>query len=370
LSLIGKGYFIWQVWNCERGDAQAIAARAKQAGLTHLLIKIADGTRSYNVDATRGVDLVPPVLRACKEAGIEVWGWHYVRGDNPIGEAQFAIQRSRQLGIDGYVIDAEAEYQTLGKTSAATRFMRELRAGLPKLPIALSSYRFPDRHRQLPWSAFLEACDYSMPQVYYEDAHNPTQQLEMSVNQYMALRPARPVIPTAPAYGRGSWRPTAQELVLFLAKAKELGLTAANIWSWDIASRPAYQDLWQAIAQFDWPVAPPPPPPELDVPERLFERFNEGDPGGVARLYHENAAHVTGERTIFSRDAIAFWYDELLTRLLPQAEFSLTGKIESATSRHFTWTAQSEAGQVVDGNDTIGLREGKIQFHYTYFNIH
>src|SRR4030042_852492 len=243
LSLIGKGYYIWQLWNCERGDAQAITARAKQAGLTHLLIKIADGTRSYNVDATRGVDLVPPVLRACKEAGIEVWGWHYVRGDNPIGEAQFAVQRSRQLGIDGYVIDAEAEYQTLGKTNAATRFMRELRAGLPNLPIALSSYRFPDRHRQLPWSAFLEGCDYSMPQVYYEQAHNPTQQLEMCVDQYMALRPARPGIPTAPAYGRGDWRPTAPEAVLFLAKAKELGLSAANVWSWDVASRPAYRDL-------------------------------------------------------------------------------------------------------------------------------
>ena len=369
MSLIGKGYYIWQLWNCERGDAQAITARAKQAGLTHLLIKIADGTRSYNVDATRGVDLVPPVLRACKEAGIEVWGWHYVRGDNPIGEAQFAVQRSRQLGIDGYVIDAEAEYQTLCKTNAATRFMRELRAGLPKLPIALSSYRFPDRHRQLPWSAFLEACDYSMPQVYYEQAHNPTQQLEMSVSQYMALRPARPVIPTAPAYGRGDWRPTAQELVLFLAKAKELGLSAANVWSWDVASRPAYRDLWQAIAQFDWPLVPPPPPPVQDVPERLLEGFNQGNPGRVAGLYHENAAHVTGERTIFSREAIASWYDDLLTRLLPQAEFSLTGKIESATSRHFTWTAQSAAGRVVDGNDTIGLREGKIQFHYTYFNI-
>jgi hypothetical protein len=365
---IGKGYYLWQVWACERGDATAIAAKAKGAGLSHVLIKIADGSRLYNV--VDGVDLLPPVLRACKDAGIEVWGWHYVRGDNPIGEAQLAVRRSQQLGIDGYVIDAEAEYQSLGKAYAATRFVRELRAGLPKLPIALSSYRFPARHRQLPWSAFLEACDFAMPQVYYEDAHNPAQQLEMSVDQYMALRPARPVIPTAPAYGRGSWRPTAQELAIFFSKARELGLSAANVWSWDVASRPAYQDLWRAVAQFDWPATPPPPPVEEDIPEQLLKRFNEGDPEHIARLYHDNAAHVTGERTIFSKQAIGAWYQRLLTEMLPRGKFALTGKIESTTSRHFTWTAESASGKVVDGNDTIGLREGKIQFHYTYFNIH
>src|SRR3972149_3810291 len=62
LTLIGKGYFIWQVWNCERGDAQAIAAKARQAGLTHVLVKIGDGTLPYNVDPARGGDLIPPVL--------------------------------------------------------------------------------------------------------------------------------------------------------------------------------------------------------------------------------------------------------------------------------------------------------------------
>ncbi len=369
MTLIGKGYFIWQVWNCERGDAHAIAAKAKQAGLTHVLIKIADGTIAYNVDSAHGVDWIPPVLRACKDVGIDVWGWHYVRGDNPVGEARMAIQRSQQLGIDGYVIDAEAEYQTAAKTSAAVRFMRELRTGLPRMPVALSTYRFPARHRQFPFAAFLEGCDYAMPQVYYEQAHNPTQQLEMCVDQFMALNPARPVIPTAPAYGRGDWRPTAQELTLFLAKARELGLAGANVWSWDVASRSAYQDLWQAVARFDWPVTGESAPPEEDMPERLVRRINEGDAEQVARLYHENAAHVTGERTIFSREAIGSWYQELLTRHLPQTAFSLTGKIESATSRHFTWSAEGPAGKVVDGNDTIGLRDGKIQFHFTYFTI-
>ncbi|MCJ7536339.1 MAG: hypothetical protein MUO57_12475, partial [Anaerolineales bacterium] len=87
-TLQGKGYFIWKIPSCENGDPQMIADLAHQAQLTHVLIKIADGVNSYNI--YEGVDLVPPVARKLRELGIQVWGWHYVRGDNPLGEAHKA----------------------------------------------------------------------------------------------------------------------------------------------------------------------------------------------------------------------------------------------------------------------------------------
>jgi len=366
MTLRGKGLFIWQLWNSEGGDPEVIAAKAKSAGLSHVLIKIADGDRwTYNLDPKTKVDLIPPVLQALKEEGIQVWGWQYVRGRNPIGEARLAIQRTKALGTDGFVIDAEGEYQSTKKRSAAKRYMDELRAALPDLPIALSTYRFPKLHRTLPYSEFLEKCDYAMPQVYYEQRHNPETQLEISVEQYMALKPARPVIPTAPLYGRGKWRPSAEETTRFFAKAKEMGLSAANGWSWDVASRPAYNDLWSALSDFDWPTDAP----VADMPERLVGRLNQRDRNLVASLYAENAAHVTGERTIFSRQAIADWYGKLLQEILPDGKFDITGKAGSGSTRHYTWTAQSSRGQVVDGNDTLGLREGKIQFHFSYFTV-
>lgn len=375
MTLKGKGYFIWQVWNCEQGDASAIAEKAQQAGLSHVLVKIADGSIGYNYDRKTKVDLVPPVVEACHDAGIEVWGWHYVRGDNPIGEARIAVQRCRELGVDGYVLDAEGEYQTSKKRSAAARFMRELRFGLPDIPVALSTYRYPRRHRQLPYAEFLAGCDYAMPQVYYEQAHNPEVQLEVCVEQYMALDPARPVIPTAPTYKRGDWRPTGEEVTRFFQRAKDLGLTGVNAWSWDIASRSAYSDLWAAVAEFEWPFKDPEPPeppgpePIADMPERLIGRLNEGEPSLVAGLYAENAAHVTGARTVFSRPAIAEWYRKLLKETLAGAKFEVTGKVGTGSTRHYTWTARSPRGQVLDGNDTLGLYEDRIQFHFSYFNI-
>ena len=140
MALLGKGFYIWQIPRCEGGNPAAIAATAKAAGLSHVLIKIADGSEwAYNYDIERGIDLVPPVLDALKQEGIEVWGWHYIWGKNPRGEARLAIRRARELGIDGYVIDAETEFKQEGMKAAAKVYMRELRAGLRNISIGLST---------------------------------------------------------------------------------------------------------------------------------------------------------------------------------------------------------------------------------------
>ena len=366
MKLLGKGYYLWQLPYCDQGDAAAIAARAKAANLSHVMIKIADGpTWPYNYDFDRNIDLIPPVQKALREAGISVWGWHYVRGDDPYNEAQIAIKRMLELGLEGYVIDAEGEYHTKSKRGAATRFMQELRKGLPDIPIALSSYRYPRSHAGFPFDEFMAYCDLSMPQVYFEQMHNPEEQLERTVEQYMALPHTRPVIPTAPTYARGDWRPSPDEIHRFFQKAQDLELTAANAWSWDFATRSQYLDLWDAVADFSWPVEPR----VADMPERLLGRMDEGDPGLVSGLYKENAAHVTGERTIVGRAAIQEWYRALLSQILPDGKFEVTGKSGSGRTRQYMWRAVSNVGKVLDGNDTLGLIDGRIQYHYTYFTV-
>jgi hypothetical protein len=116
MTLYGKGYFLWKIPQVMKGDPAAIASKAVDAGLSHVLIKIADGADwVYNYNDDDEVDLVPPVRDALLEAGLSVWGWHYVRGDDPVGEANLAIERMKELGLEGYVIDAEGEYKKAGK---------------------------------------------------------------------------------------------------------------------------------------------------------------------------------------------------------------------------------------------------------------
>lgn len=364
MVLKGKGFFIWKIPNVESGDAGLIAAQAKASGLTHVLIKIADGTYSSNYDNTRRVDLIPPVAQALKAHGIQVWGWHYVYGADPLGEARKAIQRIRDLNLEGYVIDAEAEYKKAGRNIAAQKFMSAMRAAFPSLPMALSSYRFPSYHRELPWHDFLEKCDLNMPQVYWEQAHNPGSQLARSVKEFQSLSPYRPVIPTGPTYKVNGWAPTQSDIIQFMDTARNLNLTAVNFFSWDECRRDL-PGLWNTIRDYAWTGASLPE----EIPNQLMAALNSHDPKKVANLYSTNAIHITSARTTQGPSSISAWYGNLLNQMLPDARFTLTSLSGQGNSRQFTWKATSSRGNINNGSDSIGLIDGKISYHYTYFSI-
>ena len=69
VAVEGKGFFIWRILNCEGGDVEAIASKAEQAQLTHVLIKIADTRYPFGFDRNNN-DLLPPITNALKERGI------------------------------------------------------------------------------------------------------------------------------------------------------------------------------------------------------------------------------------------------------------------------------------------------------------
>jgi hypothetical protein len=251
--LVGKGYYIWQIGRTEGGNVQVIADMARSANLGHLLIKIADGTSSFNITSS-GTDLVPPLVSALQGRGIEVWGWQYIYGTKPVEEAQKAVQRIQQTGVSGYIVNAEVEFKEPGKYLAARTFMRTLRDQLPFFPIALSTYRYPSFHPEFPYEDFLNLCDYAMPQVYWTLAHNPREQLTRSINEYRAMT-ALPIVPTGAAYAQGSWTPSTAELVEFMNAARQYSLSGANFWEWYSARNIA--GLWETIASYNWPAQPP-----------------------------------------------------------------------------------------------------------------
>ncbi len=362
MSLQGKGFYIWRISRVEGGDVNTIAEMAERAQLTHVLLKIADGTKSYNI--VNGQDLARALTNALHQRGIQAWGWHYVYGYDPLGEARIAIQRVKELRLDGYVIDAEAQYKEPGKDVAARKFMQALRNGLPDIPVALSSYRFPSYHPQLPWREFLEKCDYNMPQVYWMFATNPAAQLARCVREFQNITPFRPIIPTGAAFSEHGWTPSPAEVKEFLDAARELNLSAANFWEWYDARR--IPNMWATIRDYPWPVAGGPP---QDIVEQYIAALNTHDPDQVTALYADNAVHITAARTVVGLAKIRAWYQSLFDTVLPNATFELTGYSGTGNSRHLTWTATSSAGQVTNGNDTFGLMNGKIGYHYTFFTV-
>lgn len=392
--------------NCEGGNPEAIAAKAVAAGLSHVLLKIADTRYPFGFDR-QNRDLVKPVVAALHNRGVQAWGWHYVKGDDPTGEAKVAVERSRALNLDGYCIDAEGEYKSAGKVAAARAYMTDLRAGLPNMLIALSSYRYPSYHRELPWAAFLEKCDLNMPQVYWEQAHNPDRQLERCAREFAnasLVGYQRPVVPTGAAYGAGGWVATAEDQAVFYMKARELGMLAANSYSWDWATSAGNQHLWNAVARFDWqvdarpiaqplpvpepvvqpvvpvaqpvaPVAQPQPvsqpAPQAALPSVLLQQWlaaaNSANLDALVALYQANAGHVSAKRMIFGAPAIRLWYQQLLGELLAGGRFRVVDARGKDNSWAFEWRWEKAGSAAQSGRDTLGLRDGRIQYHYTTF---
>ena len=363
MALLGKGFFIWKIQGCENGDSSAIARLAAQAGLSHILVKIADGTYSYNLDTSKR-DLVPPVVQSLHAAGIQVWGWHYLYGDDPLGEANKAIQRIQQTDVDGYVIDVEKEYKVPGKSRAAVTFLNRLRSVFPSLPVALCSYRFPSYHPQIPWKEFLARCDINMPQVYWQGSHNPADQLSRCMDEFQTLTPFRPIIPAGSAYKVLGWAATPDDANKFLQAAQALNLNAANFWEWSNCRR-YLPEVWSAIHDYPWSASPQP----ADIALQYIAALNTRDPEQILNLYSPSAVHVNASRTIQGTNGLRVWFQSLLTQILPGATFILTGYSGTGNTRNISWTATTNTTQVLDGNDTFGLMNGKITYHYTYFNI-
>jgi hypothetical protein len=372
MALQGKGYFTFLLRECEGGNPAAIVAEARAAGLSHVLVKIADGPYAFGVDQA-GVDYTLPVVQALRAAGIVVWGWHYVYGNDPANEAAIAIRRARELSLDGYVVDAEEEYKQPGKAFAAQRYMTDLRAGLTA-PIALSSYRFPNYHPELPWSAFLEKCDYHMPQVYWEQAHNAGWQLRESRRQCDALPNAKPYLATGAAYGVGDWAPTQADITDFLDTARALDIPAVNFFSWDYC-RKHLPGLWQTIAAYPWPAAsqagggaagdaasPGGMQADIAAPDAFtglyLASLNTRKPADMLALYAPGAVHVRHEKVTRIPANIRNDYNTFFGTL-PPGPFLLVRADVDGNVRSLAWKVGPRAGR-----STIVLKEGRIVLDY------
>ena len=356
----GKGFFIWKIQECENGDVARIAQTAHQAGLTHVLVKIANGIYDYNYDPVTKKDLVAPLATELAKFGIQTWGWHYVFGNLPYEEARAAIRQINKLPLAGYIIDAEGEYKN--RPAAATTFMNHLRDALPYFPMGLSSYRFPRLHMEFPWTEFLARCDFNMPQVYWEQANNPGEQLARSYNEFQSfVTPIRPYLPAGSAYAVSGWAATSAHILEFMNKALELGFSGVNFWSWDYC-RSKLPHLWTTISQFQWPS---PPQPADSIPERLLSFMNGKDIQGIIASYQPGAVHINSARTIQGIAAIQSWYSILLNQSYLNSTFQLITQEVSPINAHFSWKVIGPDHGQLTFTDTVGIENQKIIYHYT-----
>jgi hypothetical protein len=236
----GSGMWIWYLSRAAGGDPDAIAARAAAAGVRTIFVKSADGDNvwsQFNASA----------IAALKATGLNVCGWQFVYGNDPLGEAR-AAAAAKDAGADCFVIDAETAYE--GKYAQAQRYVRALRAEVgDDYPIALTSFPYVHYHGSFPYSVFLGpgAATYNLPQVYWKTiGTTPDTSLQITY-QYNTVYGA-PIYPLGQAYDGTN----AADLRRFRQLSGGYGATGVSWWVWDYAS----SSDWGAIGADVAPIEP------------------------------------------------------------------------------------------------------------------
>jgi len=259
LNNLGKGIYIWNIRDAEDGSIDEIVGKSKVANFRHVLIKIANGTVGWNwID---GIDKAKELATKLKAEGIQPWGWHYVYGNDPIGEADTAKRRVEETGVVGYMIDAEGDYKN--KFTNADKFVNRLDLNVP---IGLGTYRYPSLHPELPWKEFMPVVEIMMPQIYWIKAHNPAEQVRETLSDYEGyLNWTGPFALTGAAFDEGKWTPTIEDIEEFIAEAKAQGIKSINFWEWSEMKEPREfgSSFWKSVIKdFEWDTQEPEPIPD------------------------------------------------------------------------------------------------------------
>jgi hypothetical protein len=360
MILQGKGFFTNILSECEGGEAASIAFTARQAGLSFVVLKIAEENRAVAGDSLEKATMAA-VIQALQNAGISVWGWHHIRGNDPTGEARTASECIQALKLAGYIINAEAEFEQSGGEASARQFMAALKEDV-SVPVALCSYHLPKYHPGFPWSAFLQGCDLHMPKVFWEQAHNAGEQLRESRLQSEALPNARPYIPVGAAYRTTGWAPLPEDIADFLVTAQALDLPAAGFFQWDHC-RKYLPKVWEAISEYAWVTSAAPVPPAVSdtFPVEFLAALNSRETDRVVTLYDPGAVCTWMQTTMRGTDEIRQVYKTFFKKLPEGSDFTLVDSSVKEGEVCLTWKAGSLTGET-----TLIVKNMKIVQENTY----
>ena len=236
--------WIWQLPRTEGGDLDAIAARARAAGMTTVYVKSSDAANDWE-------QFTPALVQALHARGLRVCAWQFVYGSDPLGEAAAGAAAVAD-GADCLIIDAETRYE--GRYAAAQRYVQALRAAVGgAYPLGLTSFPYVDYHPSFPYSVFLApgAAQANLPQVYWKAIGGSVDAVSARTVAHNRIYGA-PIAPLGQAYDGV----TAAEMQRFRAIWAGYGAGGLSWWSWQAAS----DAMWAALAacqlHHDRPPAP------------------------------------------------------------------------------------------------------------------
>ncbi|MCL4511680.1 MAG: T9SS type A sorting domain-containing protein [Bacteroidetes bacterium] len=185
LPIQAKGMWIWMLWAANNGNLNPVIDKLKSTGVTWVVVKMGDGDSYYNKSGKAlynwaqtygGMDSVVGIFH---KNGIKIFAFQYVYGvPNHWGVAGTSESGVANMilgvkDIDGLLVDAEIQYDTLtNRVAAAQAYLDTIRAYHPNSFLGLTSWARIIGHNTFPWTTFLSGVQVNMPQTYW--AARPT----------------------------------------------------------------------------------------------------------------------------------------------------------------------------------------------------
>jgi hypothetical protein len=153
-------------------NINSLMAYYKSAGLRYCIIKSATNDKLFG-DCTTGGQLTSNLVSIAHSNNILVFGYNRSYGSNIVGEVAMADYVFNQ-GADGFVFDAEAEWEAGGThpwiTNApaqAWQLCSQVRSNWPNKFLAHAPFPIIYFHTSFPYKEFGYWCDAVMPQIYH-----------------------------------------------------------------------------------------------------------------------------------------------------------------------------------------------------------
>lgn len=151
-------------------DVPTLFAYEKSLGMDYVIVKAGSGSTNYMLG--RKPQFTTNLVRQAHAAGLKIFGYTRSYGQDIQGEINLATY-VYNCGADGFVIDAEAEWERsrswIGTNGVklATELCKGIRARHPNWFLAHSPMPVISYHASFPYKVFGLYCDAVMPQLYW-----------------------------------------------------------------------------------------------------------------------------------------------------------------------------------------------------------
>jgi hypothetical protein len=244
---VGKGMWMYMPKAVEGGNPQAIVARAKAVGLTHIFVRTGSSKTGFYAG-----DFLGQILPVAHAAGIRIYGWdfpylHDIRAD--VARAVDAIRFTTPDGhrIDGFSADIEFPSMGVHLTPESTKvYGMALREAVgAQYPLIATVPRPSHKIKFYPYDQVVESFDAIAPMVYWLN-REPVSDVTGALADLAKYN--KPVFPIGQAYDGAADHgppgvPNRAAIQAFMAAAEQHGANAVSFWSWQHAS----QEAWDAI---------------------------------------------------------------------------------------------------------------------------